>query len=529
MTYASEFLRDVRYAVRILLKSPGATGIAILALALGIGVNASSFIPISALILHPFPYPHLDRIATLWETLPKQHVLDELAPANFVDFKKQANSFEKLAFYRSSGENLTGGETPERVRASRVSADFFAVFGAHASIGRTFLPEDQLHKNSRVAVVSYSFWKSHLASAADVIGKSLSINGLNYKVIGVMPDQFDFPLSVEIWRPLVLDAQEQHQRDTHDVMVLGLLKPGVSAAQAGAEAATIARRLASQYPDTDKGRTMQVLTLRDYFMNGDKVTNHFVLILLGAATFVLLLACANIGNLQLARAAHRQKEIALRGALGAGRFQIARQLLVESVLISLFAGAFGLLLASWNNAWGKSTIPAAAMKVVPGLRTMGIDSTVILLTLAVSLIAGIICCIPSVLQLLRPMSADLSEMLRERSSAINGSTGRNGVRTTLIVFELVLALVLLVGAGLMVQTFESLLNRYQGFDPRNLLTARVSLPPNTYDKPAQITSLYDRVLQRLSELPGVAAPGLSTEVGPVGHLHIEGRPELGPG
>ncbi len=529
MRYASELLGDIRYAIRILLKSPVATCVAILALALGIGVNASSFIPISALILHPFPYSHLDRIVTVWETLPKQHVLDALSPADFVDLKKQANAFDKLAFYRSSGVNLTTGEVPERIRAGEVSADFFAVLGAHALMGRSFLPEDEQDKHSRVLIASYSFWKSHLASAQDIAGRSLRIGGSSYRVIGVMPDQVDFPLSAQVWVPLVLDPGESHQRGTHDLMVLGLLKPGISAKQASAESAAIAARLAGQYPDTNEGRAMQVTTLRDYFMADGTVTSHFVLVLLGAATFVLLLACANVGNLQLARAANRQKEVALRAALGAGRSQIARQLIAESVLISSFAGVVGLMLASWNNAWGKSTIPITALKQVPGLRTMGIDSTVVLLTLAVSLITGLLCCLPSIFQLLRPMTSDLSEVLRERSSGNSGSVARSGVRTTLIVFELVLALVLLVGAGLMVQTFQSLLNRYQGFDPRNLLTMQVSLPSSNYGTPAQITSLYDRTLQRISELPGIKAAGLSIELPAVNRLHIENRPEPRPG
>ncbi|MDQ2774157.1 MAG: ABC transporter permease [Acidobacteriota bacterium] len=527
MRYANELFGDVRFAFRILLKSPVATGVAILALALGIGVNASSFIPISALILHPFPYKNLDRIVTVSETLPKQHVLDLLAPADFFDLKRQAYSFEKLAFYRSSGVNLTGGEAPERLRAGMVSTDFFSVFGAQAAMGRTFLPEDQQQKNATVAVVSYSFWKSHLASAANVLGESLRIDGRIYKVVGVMPDQFDFPLSTQVWVPLVLDAAGQYRRDTHDLAILGLLKPGILASKASAESAAIALRLAVEYPDTNEGRAMQVVRLRDFF--DDRVTSHFIVILLGAATFVLLLACANIGNLQLARATNRQKEIALRAALGAGRFQIARQLIAESMLISLLAGALGLVLATWNNAWGRSSIAPGTFKLVPGLRTMGVDSTVVLLTLSVSLVAGLLCCLPSIVQLLRPMSSDLSEVLRERSSGNGSSVARSGIRTLLIVFELALALVLLVGAGLMVQTFQSLLNRYQGFDPRNLLTMQVSLPSSNYGTPAQVTSLYDRSLKRLSELPGITAAGISIRLANEGRLMIENRPEPRPG
>jgi putative ABC transport system permease protein len=528
MSYSAEFLRDVRYAIRILLKTPVPTAIAILALALGIGVNVSSFIPISSLLLHPFPYPDLDRVVTVWETLPKQHVLDTLAPANYLDLKGQADSYEKLAVYRNTGADLTGGDITERVRGAAVSLDFFPIFKAHAAMGRVFTADDTLHGNSRVVVVSYSFWKSHLASAPDAVGKSISILGSDHKVIGVMPDEFDFPLSSDIWVPLSLDAKRQ-ERGAHDLAVLGLLKAGIAPAQASAEAGTIASHLASRYPATNEGRAMQVLSLRDYFLNEGKITSRFVLVLLFAASFVLLLACANIGNLQLSKAANRRKEIAVRAALGATGPQIARQLLAESFVIALCAGALGLVLATWNNDLTKHIIPPNAMRHVPGLRTMGIDSTVVLLTLAVSLIAGLICSVPSIVQLVRPMRFDLTEALRERSSGGNSSTSRKSIHSALIVFEVALALMLLIGAGLMVRTFESLLTRYQGFDPKNLLTMQVALPASRYQSPAQIGTAYDGIFDKLSETPGIAAAGLASGLGTAAHFQIEGRPDPRPG
>ena len=519
----NNFLRDLRYGFRISLKSPVAAIVAVLALALGIGVNAGSFILIDSMILHPFPYPRLERIVTIWETAPKLRTQrDALAPADFVDLKAQSNSFEKLAAYRNWDVNLTGKTNPERVEAYEVSPSFFAVLGGRAALGRTISPDEDQPARSKVVVVSQGFWKSHLAGSPDAVGKSISLSGEKYTVIGVMPDDFDYPLLTDIWSPLILSPAEQHQRGARDLMVLGLLKKNVSAAQAHSEAAAVAARLAQQYPGTNEDRSMVVVPLRDLT---DTVTSHFLLTLLGAAGFVLLLACANIGNLQVARAATRQKEITLRAAIGATRFQIARQLLVETLLISGVAGGIGLLLAGWNNDYAKAGIPTAALRIVPGLRTMHVDSTVVLLTIVVTLLTGILCSLPAIFQLLYgKVGSDLSDALRERGGSA-GSSPRNRLRAVLIISELALALVLLVGAGLMVKTFERLLDRDQGFNPKNLLTMQVSLPANEYRDRAQIRSFYDRALQGLGTLHNIAAAGLSSDMGPAENLGIEGHPE----
>lgn len=521
-------VRDLRYAARVLLKSPVATSVAVLALALGIGVNASSFITISSLVLRPLPYPRLERIVTIWETPPKLHSQQSaFAPANFIDLRNQTRSFQKLASYRNWDANLTGIGTPERLQACLVSPSFFYVLGIGAEVGRTFVNDPDQPSHSRVAVVSEGFWKSHLAASKAAIGASVSLNGHNYTVLGVMPDRFDYPLGTEIWSPLTFEPAEQHERAHHDLMALGLLKPEVSAAQANAEISTIASRLEQLYPRTNQDRSMLVVPLRDLT---DRVTNHFVVMLLGAAGFVLLLACANIGNLQLARATNREREIAVRAALGASRFEIAREVFTESVLISAAAGVLGLLLASWNNALMKSSIPPLALRFVPGLRTMHVDGTVVLFTTIASLLAGILCSLPAISQLVnRKMRADLNDVLRGRGGSTSATPARNRVRTALVVFELALALVLLVGAGLMVKTFERLLYVNQGFDPKNLLTMRVSLPATQYPRPEKIRSVYDRVLQRFAAIHGVTAVGLSSDEGSAEHLVIEGQPEPRPG
>lgn len=519
-----DFLRDIRYAVRVSIKSPVAAGVAILALALGIGVNASSFILVESMVLHPLPYPRLERIVTLWET-PKLHPQrDALAPANFVDVERESHSFEKLAAYRDWDVNLTGNGNPERVRAFSVSSSFFSALGREASLGRTFSSSDD-HSGSRVIVVSQGFWKSHLAASSRAIGQSVSVSGQKYTVVGVMPDDFDYPLSTDIWTPLILDPAERQDRSNRNLMVLGLLKPSVSSAAARMEAAAIGSRLAADYPSANENRSLEVVPLRELT---DAVTNHFLWILLGAAGFVLLLACANIGNLQMARAATRQKEITVRAALGASRAQIARQLLAECILISGLAGTVGLMAAAWNNDYAKGDIPAVAFRIVPGLRTMHVDSTVVVFTIVVSLLTGIFCSLPAIFQLLYGrIGTDLSDALRERSSS--SSSPRNRLRTMLIISELALALVLLVGAGLMVSTFRRQLERDQGFNPKNLLTMQVSLPGIQYRSSAQIRSFYDRVLQNLGTIHEIKAAGISSDAGPAEQLSIEGQREPRPG
>ncbi|HEY3938688.1 MAG TPA: ABC transporter permease [Bryobacteraceae bacterium] len=519
-----DFVRDLRYAARILLRSPVATSVAVLALALGIGVNAAALIGISSLILHPLPYPRLERIVTIWGTAPKVHSeRTPLTAADFTDLRKAAHSFDKLAGYRTWDVNLTGAGNPEHVQAFQVSADFFSVLGSSAARGRTFASENEL-SHPRAVVVSQGFWKSHLAGSPAAVGASISLSGQAYTVIGVMPDQFDFPLGTEVWSTLILDRQEQQDRNTRNLMVLGLLKPRVPPSEARAELTAIGLRLGHQYPRADEGRTIVAVPLGELT---DQVTNHFLLTLLGAAGFVLLLACANIGNLQLARAAQREKEMAVRVALGASRFRVTRQLVAESVLISVVAGGLGLVAASWNNDYAKSSIPEVAMRQVPGLRTMQVDSTVVVLTLVVSLLAGLLCSAPAIAQVVhRKMRADLNDVLRGRGGS---SPARSRLRSVLTVFELAIALVLLVGAGLMVKTFDRLLYLNQGFDPTNVLTMKVSLPAAEYARATQLTAFYDRVLQGFATIHGVQAAGLSSPLGEGDGLSIEGRPELRPG
>ena len=518
------FVAELRHASRTLLRSRITTAVAVLALALGIGVNASSLMTIDAVILHPLAYPRLERIVTIWETLPKlRGEWTPLSPADFVDLEQQNQSFERIAAYRGWQASLTEHGTPQRVETTLVTPDFFAVLGMKAELGRTFVHEQQQAAPLREVVVSEGFWKTHLAGSRTAIGQAISLNGASYTVIGVMPDSFDLPLTNEIWAPLVLDAAQRRDRDHHELLAVGLLKPGISLDEARADMAALASRLARQYPRTNEDRSVLVEPIRGM---AERVTGRFLMTLFGAAGFVLLLACANVGNLQLARATNRDREIAVRVALGASRVQIAREMFAETVLMSGAAAIIGLLLASWSLAYSKTTIPPIAFRSVPGLRSMHVDFAVILFTIAMSFAAAVLCTLPAIGQVAyRRIRHDLTNVLRAHATASSSSAARNKLRGGLIVFEIALALVLLVGAGLMVKTFDRLLDLNQGFDPKNLLQLQVALPAEHYRDATQMRLFYEHALARLRTLHAAKAVGLISSLGRAEEFQVEGLPE----
>jgi putative ABC transport system permease protein len=516
------FLQDFRHAARSLQKAPAAAGVAILALALGIGANVSAFICANGVILHPLPFTHLERIETIWESNPKiQLDRANVAPANFLDLETQAHSFEYLAACRSTADTIQSGSTSEMVRVAQVSPAFFSVLSGKPALGRILPLQPVAASESNTVVVSDGFWKSRLGSSPEVIGSRLPLSAGNSIIVGVMPDSFDYPLGTEVWSPLVFTPGEKQQRSVHDLTLLGLLRSAATASQAKAEAASIAARLAAQYPNTNGDRSFNVVPLIDLT---DGVTNRFIGIILCAAGFVLLLACANIANLQLARAVNRQKEMAVRTALGASRFQIARLLLAESLLLSTAGGLLGVLLADWNNFYAKQNIPAVAMRIVPGLRTMHTDPNVLIFAFLISIAAGVISSFPAFVHLARGVAGGgLEESLRERTS-LSAQHSSGMFRSTLVVFELALALVLLIGAGLMAGTFHRLLTLNQGFDPKNVLSVRVSLPAAAYGDSTRRRVYYERALDSLFSLPGVSSASLYSDLGTARQFAIEGRP-----
>ncbi|MBV9401453.1 MAG: ABC transporter permease [Bryobacterales bacterium] len=499
-----------------------ATAVTILALALGIGANIGSFMATNALILHPFPYPDLDRIVMVWGNLPKQELNRAgVTAADFADWKRQTRSFEALATFTAGTVNLTGGDPPEPVQAARVGPGFFRIFGMKPSIGRTFSNAAD-ESADRVVVLSDGLWRSRFAASRDVIGKTVPLGGESYTVVGVMPQDFDYPLATDVWVPLVLTPAEKSDRVYHSFLAIGKLKPGVRATQADAELRTTASVLEGQYPTTNAGWSATVQPLRQ---TTESVTNRFIVVLSVASLFLLLLAGANVANIQLAQAMNRRKTIVIEASLGASRLRIARSLGLQSLLLALAGGAAGLFATYWLNDRNQTFIPARIYQIVPGLRQLRIDSTVIFAILALSIVTGILCSLPAIAHLVgRRSSPALSEALQQGSRSIAGNR-RQRIRDLLVIGEVAMALLLLVGAGVMVNTFEHMARLNLGFNPSKLLTAQISLTRQAYREDAQMVGFFDRLLAKLSAIPGVQSASLEMPAGTAAGFKIEGRPD----
>jgi putative ABC transport system permease protein len=526
-------LQDLRYGGRRLLKSPGFTVVAVVALALGIGANSAIFSVVNAVLLQPLPYREPDRLVILWETNPqllddylKTH--NEAAPANFYDWLAQSRSFENLAAFRWRTFILTGGDTPEQVRGNAVTPNMFATLGVGPVLGRDFLPEEGQPGKDKEAILSYGLWQRRFGADPHVVNRQISVNGEPYTVVGVMPREFEFPRAEsELWTPFAPADDLKTNRTSHFLYTRARLKPGVRLEQAQAEMDTIAARLRQQYPDADDQRGVRVASLP---AESVAQIRPALLILLAAVGFVLLIACANVANLMLARAAARQKEIAIRTALGAGRWRIVRQLLTESVLLSVLGGAAGLLLARWGVDLLLTSMPRQFALGIPGWSRIGLDYRVLGFTLAVSLLTGVLF---GLFPALQASKSDLNETLKEggRSSV---ASGRVRFRNALIVAEVTLSLVLLVGAGLMMRSIVRLMDVSPGFDPQNLITLELSLPQTQYAKKEQVANFYSELTRRVRELPGVESAA-TIDMMPMGGsggttaFMVEGRPAPPPG
>ncbi len=516
-------VRDVIYAYRFLRKSRTATGVTILALALGIGANIGSFIAVNAILLHPFPYPSLDRIMTVWGTLPKAGAnRAAVAAADFQDWKQQSRSFELLSPYANWTVNITGSDRPEPVQGTRVGAGFFQIFGMKPSLGRTFTESESESDNAQVAVLSNGLWRARFAASPDITGKMISLGGKDYTIVGVMPEDFDYPLATEVWVPLFLTQADKADRLAHDLLIVGKLKPDVSTIQAEAEIRTLAAGLEREYPKTNAGWSATVAPLRQ---TSESVTNRFIEVLFIASLFLLLLAGANVANIQLAQAMNRRKTIVIEAALGASRFRVARSLCVQSSLVAVAGGAAALIAVTWMNDVNRASIPAMVYQIVPGLRQLRVDSMVVLFTLALSLLTGVLCSVPAIVHLLGKGSAPaLTETLSEGARNVAGDT-RHRMRDLLVIGEMAMALVLLVGAGVLVNTFQRMQRLDLGFNPSKLLTAQISLTKQAYSDDAQIAGFFDRLLAELSAIPSVQSASLEIANGTASDFTIEGRPD----
>jgi putative ABC transport system permease protein len=516
-------LQDVRYGVRMLLKNPGFTVVAVIALALGIGANAAIFSVVNTVLLRPLPYTDPNRLMIVEENKPPQFSSFSASPGNFIDWQKQNTVFERLAAVGGTAYNLVGeGAEPERLRGARVSAGLFEILGALPAHGSTFLEEQDQPGHEFVVILSDGLWKRRFAADPNVIGQTITLSSNIYTVVGVMPPSFGYPdRETELWTPIAFSARQAQQHGAHYLDVIGRLKPGATEEQARTELSAIAARLAQQYPDSNAGWGINL-----YPMQGGDVRDirTALFVLLGAVALVLLIACANVANLLLARASARQREIAIRTALGASRWRVARQLLTESILLALVGGGVGLLLAQW----GLGALLSLAPPELPRVKDVTLDARVLGFTLLVTVLTGVIFGLVPALRASRP---NMNETLKEGGRGTTG--GHHRVRGALVVTEVALALLLLVGAGLLIRSFYRLQQVNPGFNTRNALAVTVSLPGKKYSKDDQQSAFFSELIGKVSALPGVSSVGATQALPIQGDFllgfSIQGRPPDAPG
>jgi putative ABC transport system permease protein len=493
--------QDIRYGVRMLLKHPSVTVIVIIALALGIGANTAIFSVVNAVLLRPLPYDEPDRLVFLNE---RSQVLDEMSISypNFTDWRAQNHVFEKIAVYNRQSYNLTGVGEAERIIAGQVSADLFPILRVNAALGRVFSNDEDQPGATPVVVLSYPLWQRRFGGQTSILNQPITLNAKSYTVIGVMPKDFLYPTRVEMWVPVgqISGSDGYQNRGNHPGLYgVARLKPGVTLQQADADMDLVAVNLEKAYPGPNAGNRVKLQPLIEVFVSE---VRRALWVIFAAVGFVLLIACANIANLLLARATARRKEMAIRSALGAGRWRLARQLLTESVILSLLGGALGLLLARW----GVSLILYVSPSAIPRSREIGLSWQVLAFTVGVSFLTGILF---GLLPALQAGEVDVHETLKETG---RGTSGRNWLRSSLVVVEVATTLVLLIGAGLMIRSFYLLQKVNPGFNYEHLTSFSVSLPDKKYATQDQQAAFYNHLIENIHSLPGVestaAASGL---------------------
>ena len=519
-------LLDLKYSLRVLLKKPAFTLLAVIALALGIGANSAIFSVVNGVLLRPLPYPDSGRLVMIWGTTAQTN-RTATSIADFLDYHDQNQVFAQIAAFNAGGFTLTDGSEPEQLRGARVSAEFFAALGVTPMLGRDFRDDDDKPGASRTVLLSQGLWQRRFNADAGIAGKTITLNHQSFTVIGVIPASFQFTVPgvfrpAELWTPSAF-AQDNSTRGNQYLRVIARLKPGISMARAQSEMSALAARLEQQYPNTNTGLGVRLVSLYEQTVGNIRPA---LFVLLGAVGFVLLIACANVANLLLARAAARQKEIALRMALGATRSRLIRQLLTESVLLACAGGTLGMLLALWGTDALVSLGPAS----LPRAKEIGIDVMVLGFTFLISLVTGVLFGLAPALQASKP---DLNQTLKEGGRTSAGA-GRNRLRRALVVFEVASALVLLIGAGLMLKSFWRLSNVNAGFDARDVLTMTVSLPSSKYPDARRRSAFFEQAIARLEAMPGVQAVGAINDL-PLGgdrdasNFAIEGQPPAAPG
>ncbi len=513
------FWQDIRYGLRMLTKSPGFTLVALLTLALGIGVNTAIFTVVNAVLLRDMPYPDSGQLMQIFHSYPSINLpRASVSAPGFLEYQRSTKSYDNMGAYTSyrAPQNLTGGDTPERVRCILASAGFFPTLGVQPALGRWFLPGEDAPGSNRVAVLSHALWQSRFAADPNVLGRKLTLDGADYEIVGVMPQGLRVPSTAELWIPIAF-TPEQREAGVEYLNVIARRKPGVTLPQAQAELDSIAAELRRQFnvatPDTF---TLASASLRELTVGDLRAP---LLILTGAVGFVLLIACGNLANLLLARASVRHSEVSIRVALGAGRWRIVRQMLTESVLLSLAGGILGVLVAFWGLEMLLRIIPID----LPSFAVVRIDGTILTFTAALAVLTGILFGALPAYQAARP---NLIETLKETGRGADHG-GHARVRSALVTLEVALALVLLVGAGLMLRSFARLQQANYGFNPLGVLTTVISLPQARYSTPEQRDNFRQQLIEGLAALPGVESAGAVTSLplsfGASASFFIEGR------
>ena len=519
-------IKDVRYGFRSLLKRPGFTAIVIVTLALGIGASTAIFSVVNSVMLRRLPYATAARIVAIQEISPEGRRIQTTA-ANFYDWRQQNTVFEHLAAIRQASSNLALADQAERIDLAQTSANFFDVFGAKPQSGRLFLPADEQAGHDPVVVVGDGLWRRRFGSDPKLVGKQITLDGVNYTVVGIAPAGFQYPDKTEAWIPplrlvpeLFPDMDVTQQRGMGYLTAVAMLKPGVSVEQAASEMETITARLRQQYPETNNRRFNRVVSLHDHLL-GD--SSRMLLLLFGAVMFVLLIACANVANLLLANAASRQKEMAIRFALGASRLRVMRQLLTESAMLALAGGALGLML----SVWGVALITKLLPQDFPRVQEIGMDWRVLGFTLVASMLTGFLFGFAPALQVSK---TDVQEAMKENGRGAVGSVRRSRLRHALIVAEVALSVVLLAGAGLLFRSFLRLQAVDAGFSSHQVLTARLSPSGPAFREDVDLANFYEKVIERVNAVPGVQYTGvintLPLHKGPTTAFRVEGRPVI---
>jgi putative ABC transport system permease protein len=516
--------RDIRYGFRGLLKRPGFTIIALLALALGIGANTAIFSIVNAVVIRPLPYSDPDRLVWCWGNVRNGPNRASVSPLDFLDFRAQNKTFEQFAATTTLPlpANLTGSGEPERLTASAVTGNYFQTLGVTPALGRDFTLDNERPGSDQVTILSHALWQKRFAGNPGIINQRILLDGKSFEVIGVMPKDITFPQTAELWVPINFDgSSDMKVRKAHFLRPLGRLKEGVTLAQAQADTDAIAAQLEQQYPQSNAGWNLRLESLHERFAGGSRTT---LFILFGAVGFVLLIACANVANLLLVRAAARQKEVALRTALGASRYRIVRQLITENLLLALLGGTLGALFA----VWGIDLLVTLGGTTIPPTANVKIDATVLAFTFLTSLVTGLLFGLAPAFRTLR---LNLTEALKEGGRAGGEGALRNRTRSLLVVFESAIAVVLLIGAGLLVRSLIALQNTNPGFDAGQVLTFRLDLSRAKYTSGEMTAQFFAEFERRAAGIPGVETVGMITELPMSGQLNdipftVEGRPPV---